>query len=145
MPDGAGRSSKKSTPKSEPAKRCLGDSKKLFKAMSAFIDDHSVVESTQAIEGVTKEMCQSNGINAAALVPLRHNIISFESALKWGFLLHKIVPRVQGEDGGAPPCEFDLKLFHAEVSTIYDRAMLNEIWVYIEDDEDDEDDSSDSD
>ena len=88
-------------------------------------------------------MSAATDVNHAALVPLRHKIFSFDVALKWGFLLSNIVPRILSEDGGDLATDFDLLRYNAELVTIYDVAVESSVWDYCEEDAPDEEEDDD--
>jgi hypothetical protein len=123
----------------------VGDIPRLINAMDRYASEHSGFESSTVGSIVQSEMAAATDINHAALVPLRHKIFTFDVALKWGFLLSNIAPRILSEDGGSLPASFDLLRYNAELVTIYDLAVESGVWEYCEEEEDDEDDAEDLD
>lgn len=123
----------------------VGDIPRLINAMDRFASEHSGFESTTVGNIILSEMAAATDVNHAALVPLRHKIFTFDVALKWGFLLSNIVPRILAEDGGILPAAFDLLRYNAELVTIYDLAVFDGVWEYCEEEDEDEDDAEDAD
>lgn len=132
--------------------RCatVGDIARLVNAMDRFATEHSGFESSTVGGIVLNEMAAARSVYEAALVPLRHKIFTFEVALKWGFFLSNIAPRILAEEerslSDALAGAFDLLGYNAELVVIYDLAVDSCVWDYCEEDDDadvDEDDSTD--
>lgn len=121
----------------------VGDIPRLINAMDRFASEHSGFESSTVGNIIQSEMAAATDVNHAALAPLRHKIFTFDVALKWGFLLSNIAPRILAEDGRSLPAAFDLLRYNAELVTIYDLAVESGVWAYCE--EEDEDDAEDAD
>ena len=109
----------------------VGSIPRLIGAMDRFATEYSSFESTTVGENVQRELAAATDINHAALIPLRHKIFGFDVALKWGFFLMNIVPRILSEDGRtfAAPL-FDIARYNAELVTIYDLAVETLVWDY---------------
>ncbi|GFR89068.1 hypothetical protein ElyMa_002533900 [Elysia marginata] len=143
-----GESLKKTTSRPSPESKkmpTIGSIPRLIKAMDRFASEHIGFESSTVGTIIQSEMAAESDINRAALVPLRHKVFSFEVALKWGFLLSKIVPRILSEDGGSLSASFDLLRYNAELVTIYDLAIETNVWAYCTEEDEDEDDDEDVD
>lgn len=101
----------------------IGNIPPLIDAMDRFASEHTGFESSTVGDLVRSDMAAAPNIYDAALVPLRHKIFSFEVALKWGFLLEKIIPRIISEHGFCISPPFDIIRYHTEIFTIYDTAV----------------------
>jgi len=113
----------------------VGDVPRLINAMDRFCSGSTHFESSTLASVVREEMAASADINQAALVPLRHAIFGFETALRWGFFLMNAVPAILSEDGGSLSSSFDIVQYNTELVSIYDLAAETAVWDFCEEDE----------
>ena len=132
---------------------------RFVEAADKFVADNSSFESSAVGEAVRRDLEKAASLHAAALVPLRHKVFGFDSALKWSFFLHTAAGRFFGEDAGEelpatfrdpalwPP--FEPGKFYGEMAAIYDLAVEAAVWDHCasdsEEDDDDDDDGDDDD
>jgi hypothetical protein len=109
----------------------LGRTTSLIGAMGRFCAEHTHFESSIAGERVLDELAAATDVNHAALVPLRHKIFDFDTALRWGFFLSQALPHL-ALDGprmiGGPNLDFDVGLYHNSLASVYDLAVQNAVW-----------------
>lgn len=120
----------------------IDDVPRLIGAMDRFCSEHTNFESSTVGGLVHKAMAASSNMNQAALVPLQHKIFDFDSALKWGFFLMNVIPRILAEDGVDATFPFDVAAYYNELVDIYDIAVEAAVWDLCEED-DDSDESDD--
>jgi hypothetical protein len=128
--------------------RCLttiGEVPRLLSSMGRFASENSGFESSAVNSAVLEDMASATDINLAALAPLRHKVFNFDAALRWGFLLSNIVPRILDEDGADLADGFDLLRYNAELVSVYDTAVESGVWEFCVEDETDDDDGDDDD
>ena len=99
----------------------------------AFIEDHTSFESSMAHDQIASEVRMSRDFNEAALVPIRHKMLSFNDAVLFGFFLLHAEKKL---GVAAPAKKFDLFEFYTNVGVVYDRAMDSAVNEYFDDDDD---------
>lgn len=116
----------------------VGDCESLLEALDRYCSIHLNFESSALGELVREDMGQATDINAAALVPLRHKILSFDDAVKWGLYLMLAVPHCLEKDNARLGADFDIVAFNQKLVAVYDIAVKDQLRdVFEEDDESD--------
>lgn len=114
----------------------VGAVPRLIDILDRFCSEHTQFESSTVISLVRDDMAAAVDINTAALVPLRHKIFGFETALLWGFFLSQAAESVLGDENVYFAEAFSVAQYHIEVGAIYDLAVAAQVWDLVEDDDD---------
>ncbi|MDP7385337.1 MAG: hypothetical protein QF593_04855 [Nitrospinota bacterium] len=138
----------------------VGRCPRFLAAADKFVVENSGFESSAVGEAARRDLEKATSLYQASLVPLRHKVFGFETALKWGFFVHTAGGRFFGEEAEDllpafqdpalwPP--FDAGRFFGELASIYDLAVESSVWEHCNsdsdsdsDDDDDEDDEDDA-
>jgi hypothetical protein len=137
----------------------VGDCPRFLAAADKFVSENSGFESSAVGEAVRRDLERATSLYQASLIPLRHKVFGFETALKWGFFVHAAGGRLFSEEAEElPPAfrdpalwpPFDAGKFFGELAAIYDLAVETAVWEHCNsdsesDDDDDDDDEDDED
>ncbi len=113
--------------------KTIGEIQILIDALDEFACENSTFESSVVGEIVRADIAAATDINTAALMPLKHKIFSFDTALKWGFFLMHAVPHLLSKANTTIPTRFNIAQYNVELLTIYDLAVMADVWEYCED------------
>ena len=109
-------------------------------AIEKFLAANANFESSMILEMVMAEIREAPDLDAAALIPLRHRLLGFTSALAWSFFLHEGVAAPLAAQGGAAAAgaaEFDVSSYYSQIANIFDLAVEDAVGAFV-DEEDEE-------
>ena len=119
----------------------LGDCAQLARAIKAFVEETTDLESSVPIADAVKTLNLCTKMNDVFLVPLRRQLFGLNDALTWAFFLshagaHAVSKGDPEFSAGAP---FSVLAAHAAAAEVYDLGMQGAVWSHFEsDDEEDE-------
>ncbi len=132
----------------------VGRCPRFLAAADKFVVENSGFESSAVGEAVRRDLEKATSLYQASLVPLRHKVFGFETALKWGFFVHTAGGRFFGEEAEDllpafqdpalwPP--FNAGRFFGELASVYDLAVESSVWEHCNSDSDSDDDEDEDD